>query len=158
MRWHTHRRFSTITEPIKRDALAIHKGKSSEPLENMVVLGDDEGKQRRLYPVRLAAEPTIAVFAAIKIVWRKYHEAQIGQLRRELVVVVSISGCLNDIGGHAASSVLAHHHRPPLARLDVLGHKQDAPCKNILPDVEDHFISNPRLRIIDFAATGVGRQ
>src|SRR2546430_6014751 len=147
-----------VTEPIKRHARCIHKRQGLKPAKNLLVLGDDEGKQRGLDSVRLASEPTIAVLAAIKVVRHKCHEALIGQLRRELVVIFSFSRRFNEIFGHDAAPMLAYHDWPALVRLDILWHQQDTPCKNLLPDIEDDLITNPLFGVVDLAGTGVSGQ
>src|SRR5256886_13894197 len=147
-----------VTEPIKRHARCIHKRQGLKPAKNLLVLGDDEGKQRGLDSVRLASEPTIAVLAAIKVVRHKCHETLIGQLRRELVVIFSFSRRFNEIFGHDAAPMLAYHDWPALVRLDILWHQQDTPCKNLLPDIEDDLITNPLFGVVDLAGPGVGGQ
>src|SRR5436305_1115718 len=47
------------------------------------MLTDDEREQRRFHSVGLAAEPAIAIFAAIQIVRRESDEAPLRQARRD---------------------------------------------------------------------------
>ena len=108
--------------------------------------------------VGLAAEPAVAVFAAVEIVRREDDEAALGQLRGEIVIVRASSPSTTSLGTPSAS-VLADDHGPPLARLEILGHQQNAPGKHVLPDVEHHFVADPLFRVVDLARAGIeGRQ
>ena len=65
---------------------------------------------------------------------------------------------LDHIFGDARASVLADDDRAPLARLQILGHQQDAPGKHIGPHVERHFIAIPLLCVVDLARSRIERQ
>jgi hypothetical protein len=83
------------------------------PAQDLIVLGDDEGEQRRFDGVGLAAEPAIAVFAAIQIVRREGDEPALRQRSRKIVVggVVGVEG----IARHAVAAMLADDHRAALS-------------------------------------------
>ena len=51
------------------------KGSVLQPAQDLVVLADDEGEERRLHAVGLAAEPAVAVLAAIEVVRREGDES-----------------------------------------------------------------------------------
>ena len=108
-----------------------------------------------LTALALRLEPAVAVLAAVEVVRREGDETARRPAGRQnrcrpcrRASIVS--------RGTPLRPVLADHHRPPLARLDVLGHQQDAPGEHVRPDVQHHVVAGPLRRLEDLARAGVG--
>ena len=91
------------------------------------MLRNDKGKERAFDGVRLAAEPAVAVFAAIQIMRRKGNEPALRQ-RCGKIVVAAVVG-IERIARHAIAAMLANYHRPALAGFEILGQHQNTPGK-----------------------------
>ena len=65
---------------------------------------------------------------------------------------------IGHVGGPAFEPVLADDHRPPLARLDVLGHEQNAVGEHVGKDVEHHFVAGVQRLVVDLPRARIGRQ
>ena len=106
--------------------------------------------------IGLAAQPAVAVFAAVKIVRRERYEALVCQTRREIVVCGNVA--LDNILRQASATVLAYHHRAPLTRPEVLRKKQDAPRENLRPYIQDDFEPCPFRIVVDPPSSRIGWQ
>ena len=88
-------------------------GSVSSQSQDLLVLADDEREQRRLDGVGLAAEPAIAVLAAVQVVRREGDEAALGQAGGEVVVGGGVG--VDRVPRQAVAAVLARR-RPAAAR------------------------------------------
>ena len=100
--------------------------------------------------VGLAAEPAVAIFAAIEIVRSEDDEAALGQARGE-IVIVGVDRLRSASLGHAVAPVLADDDRPAFAGFQILRHQQDAPGEHVRTNVEHHIIAGPLLGVVDLA-------
>ena len=74
-RRHAHGRFAAVAQAVKRDSAGIDDRQSRQPAQNLLVLAEDEGEQCGLHAVGLAAEPAVAILAAVQVVRRERDEA-----------------------------------------------------------------------------------
>ena len=79
----------------------------------------------------------------VQVLRREGHEAAIGQPGGKVVIGGIVAR--KDVGRPAFQAVLADDHRPPLARLDVLGHQQHAVGEHLGQHVQHDFVADPLL-------------
>src|SRR5439155_15923925 len=96
---------------------------------DLIVLGNDEGKQGRLDGVGFAAESTVAVLATIQVVGRKGDKPAFRK-RSGKIVVGSVVG-VERIARDAVPAMLTDNDGPALARPQVLGQHQHSPGEQI---------------------------
>ena len=128
-RRHAHGRLAAVAQAVESDPFGIDLRQRFQPVQDLLVLRQDEGEQRRLDRVGLAAEEAIAVLAAIGVVRREDDEAALGQPggdSRDRPVFPSMT-----ILRHAVAAVLADDHGPFLARLEILRQQQHAPGEHV---------------------------
>src|SRR5207302_9495981 len=116
---------AAVARAIKGDAVTIHIQQRFQPPQDLIVLGDNKGKERRFDRVGLAAEPAVTVFAAVQVVRREGDETALCQRSSKIVVggVVRVKR----IAWYSVATMLADDDGPTLARFQVLGQHQDPP-------------------------------
>ena len=126
--------------------LRVNERQPGEPVEDAVVLREDDGEERFLQRIGFALEHAEGVVAAIRIMRREGDETAFGQSRGEGLVVgiaAALRIVVNRIHRHAFQSVLANHDRSALARLEIFRHEQHAPGKDGWPDIERDVVGSP---------------
>jgi hypothetical protein len=161
-RGHAHRRLAAVRQAVEADARAIHEGQSAEPLQQALVLPEDEREKRQLQWMALALDQAEAVLADVWVLRRERDEALFGQPDGILVVVMRIDLGIHHLLRTALQAMLADHHGAPFARPDILGHEQNPVGENAGPDIQHHFVpaifrlveDQPRSRIGRYAGIG----
>ena len=114
----------------------------------------DEREQRLAERIGLALQDAEVVPADVGVLGGEDDEALVGECRAERVVQASCSR-IDDHVRPAFQPVLADDHRPPFARLEILGQEQHAVGEHVGVDVEHDLVAGP-LRLVDeFAGRGL---
>src|SRR5205814_5831153 len=75
-RRHAHGGLAAIGEAVEADSLRIHERQLRKPVQNAVVLSEDDGEQRFLQWIGFALEQAKSVATTIRIVRRKTYDAR----------------------------------------------------------------------------------
>src|SRR5207247_102810 len=78
-RRHAHRRLAAVAQTVEADPFRIDRGERREPVEDDLVLGEDEREERGLDGVGLAVQIAVAVLAAVRVVRSEADEAALGE-------------------------------------------------------------------------------
>src|SRR5437763_13040562 len=89
----------------------------------------------------LALNDAKTVLPDVRILRSVGDETLLGQFRRETMIEMGIAVGIGRIAGPPFQTVLADHHRPLLAGLDVLWHEQDSIRVYTRPNVEGYFVA-----------------
>ena len=114
------------------------------------MLREDDREERFLQRIGLALEHAEGVAPAIRIMRREGDEAAFGQSRGVRLIgaiAARFRIVVDRVQRHAFKPVLADDDRTALAQLEVFRNQQNAPGKNIGPDVEGDFVAGP-LRLV----------
>src|SRR5271157_3294135 len=101
------------------------------------------------------AEP---VLADVRVLRRVGDEPLFGQPRGEAVIISRVAVGIGDVAGPPFETVLANHHRPPLAWLDVFGDQKNSRGENAWPHIQRDFVSAELWMIVDQPRARVGRR
>ena len=120
------------------------------------MLRHDDREERLLQRIGLALQRAEAVLEDVQVLRREGDEAALGQLGGEVVIGRVVAR--DDVLGTPFQAVLADDDRPPLARLKVLRHQQNAVGDHVGKDIEHHLVAGPRRRVVGLARAGIGGQ
>jgi hypothetical protein len=119
------------------------------------VLRHDDREQRLLQRVGLPLQGAEAVPKDVRVLRRVGDEAALGQLRRVHVIRRVIDLGIGHVLRAPLQPVLADHDRPPLARLDVLGQKQNAVSNHVRENVEHDFVASVFRLVVNLSRAGI---
>ena len=155
-RRHPHGRLAAVRQAVEGDPLRVDEGQARQPLDDLLVLRHDDREERFLDRIGLALQRAEAIAEEIKVLRGEGHEAAVGQPGR--VIVIELAVAEEHVGGPALQAVLADDHRPPLARLDVLGHQQHAIREDVGKHVQDNLVAGPFLALVALSRPWPRRQ
>ena len=123
----------------------INERQCRKPAQHLLVLRDSKRKERPAQRIPLTLERAEFVVADIGILRRVCDVATLGQPRGKRIV--RAFPFRNYVRRAALETMLTHHHRPPLARGNVLGDEQNAVVEHVGQHVQRHFVAGPGLAI-----------
>ena len=155
-----HRRLAPVGQPVITNPRRIDKRLLAQPVQNPLVLAQHHREQRRLQRIRLPLQHPEIVLPPIRIMRRERDEAALRQLRRKRAVITepaALRVLRHRVLRHALQPVLTHHHRSPLARLQIFRHQQIAPRHHARPHVQHHLVARPFRLIINLPRARIRR-
>src|ERR1043165_1296751 len=126
----SHRRLAAIGKTVEADPRRIDKRLLGKPVENPLMLGQDDREEGLAQGIGFALEHAEFVHAAIQIMRCKHHEATLSQPGGESLVssvAASLRVIGDGVGRYSFQTVLANHDRPALSRLQIFGQEQNSP-------------------------------
>ncbi|MEY5014180.1 MAG: hypothetical protein RIS92_538 [Verrucomicrobiota bacterium] len=135
----SHGALSAVAQAVERDSVCVDVGLASEPFEDALVLGVDDGVKGESERVETALKRSENVFAAVEVVGREGDEAALGEAEGEgLVCAPRVAGFIGfkEVFGKAFQTVLANHDWTLFAARNVFGNAEPSPRGHVFPCVD----------------------
>ena len=121
----------------------IREGEFAQPSHDLSMLGHHEREKSFSHRVGLPLERTKLVSHQVWVLGCEYDVAFFAELGCEIMIGSMIA--LDHVFWASFQTVLAYHHRTPLAGLNVLRHEEDAIGEELRVHVENDFVPRPFL-------------
>ena len=150
-----HRRLPAVAQAVEANPRTVHLGQGLQPVEQGAVTGDDEGEKRAPHRVGLAVQPAVALLPPVEVVRGQGDETPTRQHGGH--VGVTRFARVDGVARQPVPTMLADHHRPAFARLQVLGQHEGAPGEESVVHIQHHVPGNPVGSLRNLAGARPGR-